>query len=70
MPMRVLVLGGTRLVGRCLVEAMLARGHQLTLFNRGQTHRELFPGVERLRGDRKGDLTALRGRHQGVRPVA
>jgi 2'-hydroxyisoflavone reductase len=60
--MRMLVLGGTQFLGRHVVEAALARGHQVTLFNRGQTRPELFPEVEKLRGDREGDLDALRGR--------
>jgi 2'-hydroxyisoflavone reductase len=60
--MRVLVLGGTLFLGRHLVEAALERGHELTLFNRGRTNPELFPEVERLRGDRESDLSALEGR--------
>jgi 2'-hydroxyisoflavone reductase len=57
-----LVLGGTRFVGRAVVETAAARGHELTLFNRGQTNPELFPAVEKLRGDRSSDLSALSGR--------
>ncbi len=60
--MRVLVLGGTRFLGRALVEAALDRGHELTLFNRGETNPELFPDVEQLRGDRTADLSSLEGR--------
>ncbi len=60
--MRLLVLGGTLFVGRHLVEAALERGHEVTLFNRGRTNEDLFPQVERLRGDRDGDLSALEGR--------
>lgn len=60
--MRALVLGGTRFLGRAFVEAALARGHELTLFNRGETNADLFPEVEKLRGDRNGDLSALAGR--------
>jgi 2'-hydroxyisoflavone reductase len=60
--MRLLILGGTLFVGRHLVEAALARGHEVTLFNRGQRNPELFPEVEKLRGDRDGNLDALRGR--------
>ena len=41
---------------------MLARGHEVTLFNRGQTNPELFPEAERLTGDRDGGLDALAGR--------
>jgi 2'-hydroxyisoflavone reductase len=59
---KLLVLGGTRFLGRHLVEAALARGHEPTLFNRGRTAPELFANVEQLRGERDGDLVALRGR--------
>jgi 2'-hydroxyisoflavone reductase len=60
--MRILVLGGTQFLGRHTVDAALARGHDITLFNRGQTRPELFSDVEKLRGDRDGDLAALAGR--------
>ena len=60
--MRVLVLGGTQFLGRHVVESAVAAGHTVTLFNRGQTRPELFPGVEKLRGDRDGDTSALAGR--------
>ena len=60
--MRVLVLGGTRFLGRALVDATLEQGHEPTLFNRGQTQPELFPDVEKLRGDRSTDLSSLEGR--------
>ena len=60
--MRILILGGTLFLGRHVVDAALARGHEPTLFNRGQTNPELFPGVEKLRGDRDGNLSALEGR--------
>jgi nucleoside-diphosphate-sugar epimerase len=59
---RVLLLGGPRFVGRALIEAALERGHEVTTFNRGQTNPELFTEVEKLHGDRHGDLEALRGR--------
>ena len=60
--MRLLVLGGTKFLGRAAVEAALERGHEVTLFNRGETNPELFPEAEKLRGDRDGDLSALEGR--------
>ena len=60
--MNVLILGGTVFLGRHLAEAALARGHNVTLFNRGVHNPHLFPQVEKLRGDRDGDLTALRDR--------
>ncbi|MBI3941483.1 MAG: epimerase [Chloroflexi bacterium] len=61
--MKLLILGGTVFVGRHLVEAALLRGHKVTLFNRGQHNPDLFPQVEKLRGDRDGGLGALAG-HQ------
>jgi 2'-hydroxyisoflavone reductase len=60
--MRILILGGTIFLGRALVEAALQRGHTLTLFNRGKSDPELFPKVEKLHGDRDGNLTALQDR--------
>jgi 2'-hydroxyisoflavone reductase len=60
--LRILVLGGTRFIGRQLVDQARARGHALTLFNRGRSDPGVIPGVEQLRGDRAGDLAALRGR--------
>lgn len=60
--MKVLILGGTVFLGRHLADAALARGHEVTLFNRGQHNPDLYPQVEKLRGDRDGDLTALEGR--------
>jgi 2'-hydroxyisoflavone reductase len=49
---KLLVLGGTQFLGRAVVEAALERGHELTLFNRGETNPELFPKAKTLRGDR------------------
>jgi 2'-hydroxyisoflavone reductase len=60
--MKLLIIGGTRFLGRALVEAALDAGHRVTLFNRGQTNPDLFPQVEKLRGDRDGGLEPLRGR--------
>ena len=60
--MKLLVLGGTKFLGRAAVEAALARGDEVTLFNRGETNPELFPEAEKLRGDRDGGLSALEGR--------
>ncbi len=57
--MRLLILGGTRFLGRHLVEAAQTRGHEVTLFNRGQSEPDLFPELNQLRGDRQGDLSAL-----------
>jgi len=51
--MKTLVLGGSRFVGLHLVQELLRQGHEVTVFNRGQTPVEFSPGVKRLYGDRK-----------------
>ena len=63
--MNILILGGTLFLGRHLVDAALARGHKVTLFNRGKTNSDLYPEVEKIRGDRTNfeDLESLRDRH-------
>jgi 2'-hydroxyisoflavone reductase len=58
----ILVLGGTGFLGPHVVTSALARGHAVTLFNRGKTHPGLFPDVEKLLGDRDGHLEALANR--------
>lgn len=58
-PLKILVLGGTGLIGPPLVEYALARGHEVTIFNRGRTNTHLFPDVERITGDRNDDLSGL-----------
>jgi len=57
-----LVLGGTRFVGRAVVDAALAAGHEVTLFNRGVTAPGLYPRLETITGDRTWDVSALHGR--------
>lgn len=61
-PRSLLILGGTAFLGPELVEAAKAKGWKVTLFNRGKTNPQLFPDLEKLRGDRNGDLKALEGR--------
>ena len=65
--MRILVIGGTRFVGRHVVEQALARGHNVTLFHRGRTGADLFPDVEHRLGDRDSDLSALASGEAGMR---
>jgi 2'-hydroxyisoflavone reductase len=61
-PLKILILGGTKFLGPQIVDAAQARGHVLTLFNRGKTNPGLFPDIEKLHGDRDGDLKSLEGR--------
>jgi 2'-hydroxyisoflavone reductase len=66
-PQRILILGGTGFIGPHLVRHALARGHTVTLFNRGKTNPALFGELEQLRGDRRtGDLRSLQGRRWDV----
>lgn len=65
-PMRLLILGGTGFIGPHEVRAAQARGHEVTLFNRGRSNPGLFPDVETLIGDRDGDLRSLEGREWDV----
>lgn len=58
----VLILGGTGFIGPHIVRSLQAKGHKVTLFNRGRTNVHLFPDVEKLVGDRNDNLTALEGR--------
>jgi 2'-hydroxyisoflavone reductase len=61
--MRLLILGGTRFLGRGVVDAALAHGDEVTTFTRGVSG-EPPAGVESLHGDRTkpGGLDVLRGR--------
>jgi 2'-hydroxyisoflavone reductase len=59
--MKILIIGGTIFVGRHLTQTALDRGHEVTLFNRGQHSPNLFPEVKKFRGDRDGGLDILLG---------
>jgi 2'-hydroxyisoflavone reductase len=60
--LRILILGGTRFIGVHMTEFALRRGHTVTLFNRGETEPQLFSEVEKLKGNRDAQLSALQGR--------
>ncbi len=60
----ILVLGGTNYLGPAVVDAALASGHNITLFNRGITNPHLYPKIEKLIGNREiqtENLNALKG---------
>lgn len=63
--MRALVLGGTRFIGKRLVEALLARGHKVTIFNRGRTLHPFGNRVTRVAGDRNKAADLARAAHGG-----
>lgn len=60
--MKLLIIGGTRFLGRAIVQAALAAGHEVTLFNRGQSNPDLYANLETVVGDRDGGLGVLHGR--------
>jgi 2'-hydroxyisoflavone reductase len=65
--LRILILGGTGFIGPHQVRYALARGHKVTLFNRGREPDAWNGQVEELTGDRNtGDLKALEGREWDV----
>lgn len=60
-PLKLLVLGGTVFLGRHVVTAALAAGHDVTVFNRGRRAPDFHRPVSALIGDRDADTSALRG---------
>jgi 2'-hydroxyisoflavone reductase len=59
MTLRILVMGGTRFIGRHFVQSAVRRGHSVTLFHRGRTGAGLFPECINFIGDRDHDLSLL-----------
>jgi 2'-hydroxyisoflavone reductase len=57
---KILILGGTGFLGPKTIEVALARGHQVTIFNRGKREKiqPLEMEVEHLYGNRDPDLPA------------
>ncbi|HEX6401522.1 MAG TPA: epimerase [Actinomycetota bacterium] len=60
--MKLLVIGGTRFFGRAAVEFAVGRGHEVTVFHRGEWEPDGFPDVEHLHGDRTTSLDGVAGR--------
>ena len=57
--MRILTIGGTRFFGRAFVEEAARRGHEVTVFHRGESEPADLAGVDHLHGDRKAGLEVL-----------
>jgi 2'-hydroxyisoflavone reductase len=60
--MRILAIGGTRFFGRAFVEQAAERGHEVTVFHRGESEPDDLSTVEHVHGDRSKGIDALRGR--------
>jgi 2'-hydroxyisoflavone reductase len=61
--MKILIIGGTKFVGRHLTAAAVARNHEVTLFNRGKHSPSGLPEVEQIHGDRNSDLIKIENRN-------
>ena len=64
--MRALIIGGTEFMSLHLLQSLLRRGHEVTVFNRGKRGERLPSGVRAIAGDRK-DHAAFRERLKGER---
>ncbi len=60
--MKLLIIGGTRFLGRAIVDTAVSQGHTVTLFNRGKSNPDLYADVETIVGDRDGGLDGLKGK--------
>jgi 2'-hydroxyisoflavone reductase len=60
--MKILIIGGTRFLGRHIVHKAIELGHEITLFNRGKSNPGLFPQIETVFGDRETELYKLSNR--------
>jgi 2'-hydroxyisoflavone reductase len=60
--MQILVIGGGVFLGAAIVDSALARGHAITVFNRGRSRSDWPKGVEAIVGDRRSDLARLETR--------
>ena len=61
--MKILIIGGTKFLGRHLITAAQTGNHEVTIFNRGKFSDEIFADIEQIRGDRNSDLDKLENRN-------
>lgn len=57
--MQILLIGGTKFLGRHIVQAALSRGHELTIFNRGTVQLREQESINKVIGDRDNDIERL-----------
>jgi 2'-hydroxyisoflavone reductase len=57
--MRILIVGGTSFVGRAIAWSAWHHDHDVSVLNRGVTPNDLPEKIERLVGDRQGDLLGV-----------
>jgi 2'-hydroxyisoflavone reductase len=68
--MNILILGGGIFLGAATLTEALARGHRVTVFNRGRARSAWPDGVEAITGDRTGGVQPLNGNASGVQPLS
>ncbi|MFE8699302.1 NAD-dependent epimerase/dehydratase family protein [Cytobacillus sp. FJAT-54145] len=61
--MKVLIIGGSRFLGKTFVDEALKQNHEVTVFNRGNHNSSLSKDVEIIVGDRNNDLHLLENRN-------
>src|SRR5262245_10223035 len=61
-PLKTLILGGTRFMGLHMTALAIERGHTVTYFNRDKTKTDRYREVERIKGDRNGQIDGLKDR--------
>src|SRR5262252_1631800 len=67
--LKIVVLGGTRFIGRGIVEELAAAGHELLIVHRGNLEPDDMPAVQHVHCDRSQLLEhadELRGFHAGA----
>ena len=64
--MDLLIIGGTRFLGRHIAEYALMRGHRVTVFHRGRAMPEGLPGATNVFGDRTADIERLSEKYDAV----
>ena len=55
----VLIIGGPRFVGRAMIDLFKEKNYKITMFNRGKTNADEYPEIERITGDRDGEIANL-----------
>lgn len=65
--MRTIILGGTRFIGRAIVEELSGAGHELLIVHRGQLEPEGLPEAQHLHADRM-DLSRHRAQLAAFKP--
>ncbi len=64
--MHILIIGGTRFLGRHIAERALSQGLRVTLFHRGRSLPDGLPGATSITGDRAHDIASITGTYDAI----